>query len=81
MFCFDRGKKPYTDALNVINPAFELGVCTVDERLWFFKLAHSGQQWCDEVCYINFSWTLIFLLFVLFLNLEFVFVSTKILSV
>uniref|UniRef100_A0A3Q7IGD1 Ubiquitin-like protease family profile domain-containing protein n=1 Tax=Solanum lycopersicum TaxID=4081 RepID=A0A3Q7IGD1_SOLLC len=43
-----RGKKPYTDALNVINPAFELGVCTVDERLWFFKLAHSGQQWCDE---------------------------------
>uniref|UniRef100_A0A3Q7HQ99 DUF1985 domain-containing protein n=1 Tax=Solanum lycopersicum TaxID=4081 RepID=A0A3Q7HQ99_SOLLC len=43
-----RGKKPYTDALNVINPTFELGICTVDERLWFFKLAHSGQQWCDE---------------------------------
>uniref|UniRef100_A0A3Q7I335 Ubiquitin-like protease family profile domain-containing protein n=1 Tax=Solanum lycopersicum TaxID=4081 RepID=A0A3Q7I335_SOLLC len=48
-----RAKKPYTDALNVINPAFELGVCTVDERLWFFKLAHSGQQWCDETKITN----------------------------
>ncbi|KAH0634893.1 hypothetical protein KY284_037679 [Solanum tuberosum] len=43
-----RGKKPYTDALNVINPAFELGICNVAERQWFFKLAHSGQEWCDE---------------------------------
>ncbi|KAG5596108.1 hypothetical protein H5410_037340 [Solanum commersonii] len=43
-----RGKKPYTDALNVISPAFELGICNVAERHWFFKLAHSGQEWCDE---------------------------------
>ncbi|KAG5617111.1 hypothetical protein H5410_016935 [Solanum commersonii] len=42
------GKKPYTDALNVISPAFELGICNVAERHWFFKLAHSGQEWCDE---------------------------------
>ncbi|KAK6803112.1 hypothetical protein RDI58_000896 [Solanum bulbocastanum] len=43
-----RGKKPYTDAPNVISPAFELGICNVVERHWFFKLAHSGQEWCDE---------------------------------
>ncbi|KAG5587471.1 hypothetical protein H5410_047905 [Solanum commersonii] len=43
-----QGKKPYTDALNVISPAFELGICNVAERHWFFKLAHSGQEWCDE---------------------------------
>ncbi|WMV32089.1 hypothetical protein MTR67_025474 [Solanum verrucosum] len=43
-----RGKQPYTDALNVISPAFELGICNVAERHWFFKLAHSGQEWCDE---------------------------------
>ncbi|KAK4736859.1 hypothetical protein R3W88_000556 [Solanum pinnatisectum] len=43
-----RGKKPYTDALNVISPAFELDICNVAERHWFFKLAHSGQEWCDE---------------------------------
>ncbi|KAH0719356.1 hypothetical protein KY285_015387 [Solanum tuberosum] len=43
-----KGKKPYTDALNVISPAFELGICNVAERHWFFKLAHSGQEWCDE---------------------------------
>ncbi|KAK4724911.1 hypothetical protein R3W88_027690 [Solanum pinnatisectum] len=43
-----RGKKPYTDALNVISPAFELGICNVAEKHWFFKLAHSGQEWCDE---------------------------------
>uniref|UniRef100_A0A3Q7I2W4 Ubiquitin-like protease family profile domain-containing protein n=1 Tax=Solanum lycopersicum TaxID=4081 RepID=A0A3Q7I2W4_SOLLC len=30
------GAKP-DDALNVINLAFELGICTVDERLWFFN--------------------------------------------
>ncbi|KAH0636548.1 hypothetical protein KY289_036463 [Solanum tuberosum] len=46
---FIKGKKPYTDALNVISPAFELGICNVAERHWFFKLAHSGQEWCDEV--------------------------------
>ncbi|KAH0773552.1 hypothetical protein KY290_010689 [Solanum tuberosum] len=45
---FIKGKKPYTDALNVISPAFELGICNVAERHWFFKLAHSGQEWCDE---------------------------------
>ncbi|WMV31146.1 hypothetical protein MTR67_024531 [Solanum verrucosum] len=43
-----RGKKPYTDALNVISPTFELSICNVAERHWFFKLAHSGQEWCDE---------------------------------
>ncbi|KAH0698865.1 hypothetical protein KY284_013080 [Solanum tuberosum] len=43
-----RGKKPYTDALNVISPAFELGICNVAERHWFFKFAHSRQEWCDE---------------------------------
>ncbi|KAH0780187.1 hypothetical protein KY290_006614 [Solanum tuberosum] len=43
-----KGKKPYTDALNVISPAFELGICNVAERHLFFKLAHSGQEWCDE---------------------------------
>ncbi|KAH0650894.1 hypothetical protein KY289_031132 [Solanum tuberosum] len=43
-----KGKKPYTDVLNVISPAFELGICNVAERHWFFKLAHSGQEWCDE---------------------------------
>ncbi|KAH0732950.1 hypothetical protein KY290_003794 [Solanum tuberosum] len=43
-----KGKKPYTDALNIISPAFELGICNVAERHWFFKLAHSGQEWCDE---------------------------------
>ncbi|KAH0649599.1 hypothetical protein KY285_034847 [Solanum tuberosum] len=43
-----KGKKPYTDALNVISPTFELGICNVAERHWFFKLAHSGQEWCDE---------------------------------
>ncbi|KAH0760600.1 hypothetical protein KY290_016673 [Solanum tuberosum] len=45
---FIKGKKPYTDALNVISPTFELGICNVAERHWFFKLAHSGQEWCDE---------------------------------
>ncbi|KAK6786839.1 hypothetical protein RDI58_015364 [Solanum bulbocastanum] len=44
-----KGKKPYTDALNVFNPTFELGIYNVVERHWFFKLAHSGQEWCDEV--------------------------------
>ncbi|WMV23331.1 hypothetical protein MTR67_016716 [Solanum verrucosum] len=43
-----KGKKSYTDALNVISPAFELGICNVAERHWFFKLAHSGLEWCDE---------------------------------
>ncbi|KAH0716996.1 hypothetical protein KY290_015826 [Solanum tuberosum] len=43
-----KGKKPYTYALTVISPAFELGICNVAERHWFFKLAHSGQEWCDE---------------------------------
>ncbi|KAK4737669.1 hypothetical protein R3W88_001366 [Solanum pinnatisectum] len=43
-----QGKKPYTYALNVISPAFELGICNVAERHCFFKLAHSGQEWCDE---------------------------------
>ncbi|KAH0637629.1 hypothetical protein KY289_037544 [Solanum tuberosum] len=45
---FIKGKKPYTDALNVISLAFELGICNVAERHWFFKLTHSGQEWCDE---------------------------------
>ncbi|KAH0779057.1 hypothetical protein KY290_005484 [Solanum tuberosum] len=45
---FIKGKKPYTDALNVISPAFELGICNVAERHLFFKLAHFGQEWCDE---------------------------------
>ncbi|KAH0632469.1 hypothetical protein KY284_035255 [Solanum tuberosum] len=43
-----KGKKPYTYALNVISPTFELGICNVAETHWFFKLAHSGQEWCDE---------------------------------
>ncbi|KAK6793886.1 hypothetical protein RDI58_007339 [Solanum bulbocastanum] len=43
-----KGKKSYTDDLNVISPAFELGICNVAERHWFFKLSHSGQEWCDE---------------------------------
>ncbi|KAH0702098.1 hypothetical protein KY285_016376 [Solanum tuberosum] len=30
------------------SPTFELGICNVAERHWFFKLAHSGQEWCDE---------------------------------
>ncbi|KAK4724546.1 hypothetical protein R3W88_027325 [Solanum pinnatisectum] len=46
--CFDRGKKPYTDVLNVISPVFELGICNVAEKHLFFKLAHSGQEWYDE---------------------------------
>ncbi|KAH0684407.1 hypothetical protein KY289_022159 [Solanum tuberosum] len=45
---FTKGKKPYTNALNVISPAFELGNCNVAKRHWFFKLAHSGQEWCDK---------------------------------
>ncbi|KAK4718099.1 hypothetical protein R3W88_016437 [Solanum pinnatisectum] len=43
-----RGKRPYTDALNVISTSFEFSICNVVERHWFFKLAHSRQEWCDE---------------------------------
>ncbi|XP_055802324.1 uncharacterized protein LOC129871433 [Solanum dulcamara] len=43
-----RGKKPYPDVINVLKPAFELGVCNVQAKEWFFKLAHSGQAWNDE---------------------------------
>ncbi|KAG5587281.1 hypothetical protein H5410_047715 [Solanum commersonii] len=55
-------RNPYVDALNVINQRFELGICNVAERHWFFKLAHSGQEWCDEVSGIKFNWTSIFVI-------------------